>query len=425
MGRRAGDNRVVRGRTRTERRANEDGLATMRADIRELCSFTGRITGTDAERRAANRFAERLRGQGRNADVEPIYVHPQAPIVWAAHCLLAFAGSLVASIEPAAGFALVLLAATSLYLDLNGRIYLLRSLFFRRASQNVVSPGTNPDAPARLILTAHLDVGRGGSIFDERNRGRIDRVSRTLGIAPPRLVFWAIAVLLPLLGARMAGVESGLIPAFQLPSTLLLLVTIFLLVDVQLSRPSPGANDNASGVAVALEVARELGRETPKHLDVWVALTGAQEAGAEGMRALVRSRHEELDPATTFVIALDSVGRGDVRFVTAEGPAISHPMDRRLTELAGAIAEADREDAGRYRAAALRRASSSDAFAAVVRGWRAIAITCLDPGASLPPGHHTGADVPDAIDSSALERAREFTLELAGALDADVARVRG
>ena len=414
----------MRAGAKTKRRADEGAPAAMSADIRELCSFTGRVAGTDAERRAANRFAERLRDQGREADVEPIYVHPQAPIVWAAHCLIAFAGSLVASIEPAVGFALVLFAATSLYLDLNGRIYLLRSLFFRRASQNVVSPGTNPDAPARLIVAAHLDTGRGGSIFDERNRRRIDRVSRTLGIAPPRLVFWAIALLLPLLGARMAGVDSGLIPAFQLPSTLLLLVTIFLLVDVQLSNPSPGANDNASGVAVALAVARELDRRPPKHLDVWIALTGAQEAGAEGMRALVRSR-KELEPATTFVIALDAVGRGDVRFVTAEGPAISYPMDRRLTELAGAIAEADREGAGAYRAAAIRRASSSDAFAAAVRGWRAIAITCLEPGASLPPGHHTGADAPDAVDSAALERTREFTMELAGALDADVARARG
>ena len=36
-----------------------------------------------------------------------------------------------------------------MYLDLNGRFYLLRRLFFRRASQNVVSPGAEPEAPAR------------------------------------------------------------------------------------------------------------------------------------------------------------------------------------------------------------------------------------------------------------------------------------
>ena len=117
--------------------------------IRELCSFEGRLAGTDAERRAANRLAERLRELGRRVEVEPTYVHPQSALVHAAHCLLGFAGSLVAITVPALGFALVLLAATSMYLDLNGRLYLLRSLFFRRASQNVVSPGHEPEAPAR------------------------------------------------------------------------------------------------------------------------------------------------------------------------------------------------------------------------------------------------------------------------------------
>ena len=35
-------------------------------------------------------------------------------------------------------------------------------LFFRRASQNVVSPGANPEAPARLLLVAHYDAARTG-----------------------------------------------------------------------------------------------------------------------------------------------------------------------------------------------------------------------------------------------------------------------
>ena len=67
----------------------------------------------------------------------------------AVHCLLAFAGSLVAVSIPPLGFGLVLVAATSMYLDLNYRFYLVRRLFFRRASQNVISRGGRPDAPAR------------------------------------------------------------------------------------------------------------------------------------------------------------------------------------------------------------------------------------------------------------------------------------
>ncbi len=39
--------------------------------IRELCSFEGRLAGTDAERRAGNWLAERLRDDGRRVEVEP------------------------------------------------------------------------------------------------------------------------------------------------------------------------------------------------------------------------------------------------------------------------------------------------------------------------------------------------------------------
>ena len=35
-----------------------------------------------------------------------------------------------------------------MYLDLNARLYLVRRLFFRRASQNVVSNGARSDAPS-------------------------------------------------------------------------------------------------------------------------------------------------------------------------------------------------------------------------------------------------------------------------------------
>src|SRR5436190_6971244 len=58
--------------------------------IRELCSFEGRLTGTDAERRAAKWLASRLRAIGRRVETEPTYVHPQVGLVHGAHCALGF-----------------------------------------------------------------------------------------------------------------------------------------------------------------------------------------------------------------------------------------------------------------------------------------------------------------------------------------------
>ena len=139
-----------------------------------------------------------------------------------------------------------------------------------------------------------------------------------------RILFWSLALLLPILGARMAGIESNALSLLQLLPTLVLLVGIFALVDIQLSNPVPGANDNASGVATALSLAGELEAEPPANLDVWVVLAGGEETMQEGMRAFVRSQRKQLDRASTFFVAIDAVGRGNVRFETTAGWAVSY-----------------------------------------------------------------------------------------------------
>ncbi len=390
--------------------------------IRELCSPEGRLAGTDAERRAANGLAERLRASGRRVEVEPTYVHPQYAMVMALHCLLGVAGSLVAVAVPALGFGLVLFAATSMYLDLNYRFYLLRRLFFRRASQNVVSTGTAADRPARLILTAHYDSARTGAAFSPKRARRAARLSsRHAWVGPFRPLFWSLALLLPALGARMAGLESDAIAIFQLPFTLVLLIGIFALVDIQLSDVVPGANDNASGVATALSLAAELDSAPPRNLDVWVVLPGAEECLQEGMRAFVRSHRSELTERPTFFVNLDTVGNGDVRFQTAGGWVIAYEMDRRLVELASAIAEAGAGDDGGLGATPLAHGLAGDEMPARLAGFPAITLTCTDVD-GYAPHYHLPSDTPDNVDPDALERAHAFALELIRQLDRDVGR---
>ena len=157
---------------------------------------------------------------------------------------------------------------------------------------------------------------------------------------------------------------------------------------------------------------------------MWVALTGGEECGLEGMRAFTRAHKDELDPFKTIVLAIDSVGKGDVRWVTSEGLTISFEMDARVTQLCEAIAEADSAEENRYRAAPLRHGYITDALAARVGGLRASAISCLEPGAITPANHHTPQDVPAAIDPGAMKRAANFTLDLVRALDRDLARTR-
>lgn len=392
--------------------------------VRRLCSFEGRRAGTDAERRAAGWLAERLRGIGRRAEIEPTYVQPRWALVHAAHCLLALVGSLVAIELPPVGFAIVLLSAFSMYLDLNGRFYLLRRLFFRRASQNVVSPGSRPDAAGRLVLFANYDVAQIGAAYRPSYRRRAAALARLVPVpfSPARLVFWSIAALLPVIGVRMAGVEESWVSILQLPPTLVLLVAIFLLVDTELSPVTPGANVNASGVATVLSLAEELERESPQELDIWVVFPGAGETLDEGMRGFVRSHRDELERERTWFVELDGVGDGDVRFVVSQGRVVSFGMASRLTELCAAIAEADREQENLYRAEPLESGFSSGSLPAVLAKYPATTITCLRPGELAPAGYRTTADVPEALDPEAMARAHGFALDLVRALDGDLVR---
>jgi hypothetical protein len=391
--------------------------------IRELCSFEGRLAGTDAERRAANRLAERLRAQGRRVEVEPTYVHPQLGLLYALHCALGFAGSLVAVAAPAVGFALVLLAATSMYLDMNARFYLLRRLLFRRASQNVVARGNRADAPARLLITAHLDAARTGAAFSPRRMRLLGRVSSALPFvfSPTRALFWSLAVLVPIVGVRMAGVDSEVISLLQVPPTLVLLVGIFAFVDIELSDVVPGANDNASGVAAAISLADELKAEAPENLDVWVVLTGGEECFMQGMRSFVRSHRKLLADRPSYFVNLDSVGGGRVRYTSSEGLAVSFDMGKRMNELCEAIANAGEAKNG-SRPKPLAWGLASDAVPIRLARHEATTITTLPEGSIVAANYHLAADKPDAVDSRAVDQAHDFALELIRQIDRDVGR---
>ena len=389
-------------------------------DIEALCGFESRLAGTDAERRACNHVASRLRGLGREAGVEPTYVQPQWAVVHLIHCAVAAVGSMLAAVEPAVGFALVLLAAASAYLDLNGRFYVLRRIPFRRASQNVVSPSpAGGTGTARLVLCANADAPRTGVAYT----GLLNRIGDAAGrrlplvASPTRIWFWSIALLLPPLGARMAGVDVAWLSFLQLPQTLVLIVAVFLLGEIALSPASPGANANASGVAAVLEAVRRLDSDPPSSLRIDALVCGAGETTMEGMRAYLRRHRREIDRERTWFVSLESVGRGGPRWAVSQGPAISLPMDPELSGICEALA------GGGPGAEPMRDGRASAAFVARANGYRGLAITCREPGRALPEHHHTPGDTVDRVDAQSVSAASALAVDVARVLDRELSRL--
>lgn len=369
-----------------------------RHDIDALLRFDHRVAGTDAERRAANHLQRRLGELDRDARVEPISVFPAWHLAHALHATLAVAGSVLSVSNPILGTALAAFALVSIVGDSTGAFHLMRRLTGRRASQNVVSE-EDGDKEGTLVLVAHYDAARSGMVF-----------GREPPVAPLAPLFWSIVAIVACAALRIPGLEGKLLTALQFVPTVALIVHLPLLVDVALSDPVPGANDNASGVAAALRLAERHGGRL-EHFDLWVLFTGAQEGFALGAREFLRSRRRELSKTGTVFLNLDELGAGDVRFSRREGVLFGSRAHPQLRALCHELAEDDPEAGARP----LRLRSASDAAAAQVAGYPAITIT-----GRPAPHHHRPSDTPENVDDDSLERAFGFCSELIRRLDQEV-----
>lgn len=431
-------NRVLGGDTRGDRHAAHPlAAASLRplrnaprvseerieADVGDLCGFESRLPGSDAERRACSHVAERLRSSGRRAAVEPTYVQPQWAVVHLLICLAAIVGSTIAGAQAFAGFLVVLVAAIVAYLDLSARFYTVRLLPFRRASQNVHTLPDELDGPT-VVLCANADAPRTGLVHARTGAALSDRLGRRFPVisSGTRIWFWSIALLLPALGARLAGFDPDWLAALQLPQTLILIVSCFLLGEIALSPASPGANANASGVAALLEALRRLDADPPEHLRVEAVVVGAGETTMQGMRAFVRRHRKRLAKDETWFISLESAGRGEPRFIVSQGLAVSVPLDRELAGLVDALAG---DEEGDRRAQPMRDGRISAALVARAYGYRALPLTSREEGRALPKFHHSPADTPDEVDPKSIAAVAALAADTVRLLDRDVGRDAG
>ena len=379
-------------------------------EIEDLVAFEGRWPGTDAERRAALHLQGRLEALGRDADVEPTFVYPNYPVTHAIHALLGIVGSVLSVYSPVVGAAIVLFATVSAFGDLSASFYLVRRLTGRRASQNVVSAEAGRDKQGVVILTAHYDASRTGTVFGRKaleRRATFGKLIRR-GLGPFEPFFWALLLILACTLVRLIGIEGTPFTVVQFIPTVVLIASIPLLVDIALSDVVPGANDNASGVATVLRLADRYGGRL-EHFDVWVLFPGAEEALLVGMREWMRIHKRELDPERTVFVNVDMAGTGSVRWMEKEGLVLAMRYHPTLIELC--------EEIGEGRAMISRQAT--DALIARSAGFPAITITSRN-ALDYAPNWHQPTDTPNRIDPDSLEGTYVFCCALLERLDESI-----
>lgn len=282
----------------------------------------------------------------------------------------------------------------------------LRPLLPHVRSQNVIGriPSVK-ETRQRVVLLAHLDT----------NRCRLAWQSAAAAFVEP-LTWLTFAVLVFLGVLYLVGALSGgpawvgwlsLLPAGYI------LGTVIALARDRRTPFSPGAHDNASGVAVALEVGRRLVARPLQHTEVWLAFTGAEETDHRGLKALLREHRATLRAAA--FVDLEGVGSGELVYLVREGLCWPHRPDPGLQALAERVA-ARRPDLGVRPAQMMME---DEVRTLRHRGYRAICIAGRDPETGTIPRWHRADDTADTVSAETLERATEFVLEMLHALDTE------
>jgi Zn-dependent M28 family amino/carboxypeptidase len=172
----------------------------------------------------------------------------------------------------------------------------------------------------------------------------------------------------------------------------------------------PGANDNASGAAVATRLGMEYAAAPPESTRVVVLVCGCEESGLLGARAFLDAH----DTSGWLFVNFDGVAApATLRYLPREGIGRTWPADERLQAVAEDV-RSQRPELGLEPADA-PIGLTYDATAVLARGGRALTLVAGDGGRI--PNYHQPSDTVENLDPAALERALEVGRELVARID--------
>jgi hypothetical protein len=362
-------------------------VAGLRDDVAFLSSFPRDSAGA-GERASAEWVAARMREVGApDAHTEPFryagtYAH--------AYGLHGLALTAAAAVGGWAGRVLALATLASYELEVSGRNQWVRRLLPRGDGANAIGYVPARGAATRtLVVVAHHDAARTGLVWSPAlaKPGAARRLRRRA--SDPVGAPFALGALAAATGTRAGRWVGGAIGA----------ATAGLMADVAASETVPGASDNATGVAAMLALAARLRAEPADGLEVLLVAPGCEESGMGGMAAFLERHGRALDPATTLVLGLDTLGAGTPIVARAEGALLPH-----------AYRDADNDvvDAGARRAGLeppvrWRIGAYTDPILAVFAGLPAVSMLSIGPDGAYP-NYHLSSDTPEHVDWDSVER---------------------
>jgi hypothetical protein len=291
-------------------------------------------------------------------------------------------------------------AAFLLWRKFTFRDYPLRQLLPHGPSQNVIAVlPPEKDVQQRVVLTGHLDSHQ--AVFWYAN----DVLVTIYALAAPVIVFGTF--LAPPLYLLLA--LTGWSPLRWLTLFLAGMHGLAWLTSLSadFNSVSPGANDNASAVGTVLALGERLRQQPLEHTEVWLAFTGCEESGADGMIHLLQQEGEALRDA--LMINFELVGIGErLVYLQSEGvlrkQKINPDVERLVKEVGQAFDLAPLNGSG--------TGVFTETGVVWEHGFDGVCFLAQRSDSILLPEWHRPSDTPDRLQADTLDRVHELTWAL-------------
>lgn len=276
---------------------------------------------------------------------------------------------------------------------------LSRACSWRRSVNLLASVDARRPASRTLCLVSHLDSSRSGLMFHLRALPYLQRIATGMSVAV------GLATSEPLL--ERLGASRHLTTAARGA----LLAGLGILAERELAgHDVPGANDNASGVALCATLMAEVATAPLAETRVVMLATGCEEAGVLGADAFARAHPEA---AEWIFLNFDGVAApGTLRFLRREGVTRKWAADPGLVALCQELA-CRRPELG-LKPSDGEAGLTYDSSPLLARGWRAITLGVSD---GVIPNYHAPTDTTANLDRRSSAIAIEVGRELIAAVD--------
>lgn len=383
--------------------------------IKKICKDVGpRPAGSEQEHEAQKLMAAELDGACDKVEIEPFDVHPGAFLGWILTDGIMMIAAIVLFFFGMSAIALALCALSLIFAIVEFLLYkkLLDPFFPKKTSHNVVAVRKpKGEVRRRIIFSGHADSANewrftyyGGSKLLVPIIG-LSFVGILLGLV---LGIWAVAA-----GHAFSAADSGALNVMRYVFLAWIPILFTALFFENKKRPVMGANDDLTGCFISMAVVKYIQQHDIRfeNTEVWVVLTGSEEAGLRGAKEFCKAHKNELSDVETVFVGLDTIRDYDFAAV------YSRDLTGTVKNDAGACALV--KEAAKQTGLDLPYKSvffgATDAAAVTQAGMKAVSVAAMDPAPAKY--YHTRLDTADNLDIKTVEAVLGVALETAFLFD--------